>query len=306
MQYHEINLRIPAHDVDTAAAIANMVVPYGLYIEDYSDIEEVAPQIAHVDLIEQELLERDREHAIIHLYIPEEENPAEAVSFLQERFTVEGIPHEVTQASVNEEDWATAWKKYYFPTKIGERLVVVPSWETYEKGENEVVLTMDPGMAFGTGTHETTQLCMRLLEENVVPGAALLDIGTGSGILAVSALLLGAGRAVGVDIDEVAVRVAGENAAANGVSNRVDFIAGDLAEKVTGKFSIVTANIVADVIIRLIPDLYRFLEPGSVFIASGIIDARENDVIAALEAAGYRVSKRLASGGWVALLAGMK
>lgn len=306
MQYHEINLRIPAHDVDTAAAIANMVVPYGLYIEDYSDIEEVAPQIAHVDLIEQELLERDREHAIIHLYIPEEENPAEAVSFLQERFTVEGIPHEVTQASVNEEDWATAWKKYYFPTKIGERLVVVPSWETYEKGENEVVLTMDPGMAFGTGTHETTQLCMRLLEENVVPGAALLDIGTGSGILAVSALLLGAGRAVGVDIDEVAVRVAGENAAANGVSNRVDFIAGDLAEKVTGKFSIVTANIVADVIIRLIPDLYRFLEPGSVFIASGIIDARENDVTAALEAAGYRVSKRLASGGWVALLAGMK
>lgn len=306
MQYNEITLRVPVAQVDTAASIANLVVPYGLYIEDYSDIEELAPQIAHVDLIEQELLDRDRTHALLHIYIPTAENPAEAVSFLKDRFTAAEIPYELTEVSVDEEDWATAWKKYYFPTRIGKRLVVVPSWETYERSQNDVVLTMDPGMAFGTGTHDTTRLCVELLEQTVRPGDTLLDVGTGSGILAIAALLLGAGHALGIDIDEVAVRVARENAAANGVSQRCSFLSGDLTDKVNGKFSIITANIVADVIIRLSTDLPRFLDSRGVFIASGIIDAREQDVTDALEAAGLTVTGRAAAGGWVALTAGMK
>ena len=303
MQYSEIRIQVRTQDVDTAGAIAGLVVPYGFYIEDYSDIEELAPQIAHIDLIEQELLERDRTHAVIHLYISPDENPAEAVSFLRERFDAAGISYTVQTDLVDEEDWATAWKKYYFPTKIGERLVICPSWESYAPAPGETVLTMDPGMAFGTGTHETTRLCIQLLEEAVTPGMDLLDIGTGSGILAIAALLFGARAAVGVDIDEVAVRVARENAKANGVGGRARFIAGDLAAKVDGVFPVVTANIVADVIIRLIPDLGRFLTEGGAFIASGIIDARERDVTSALEAAGYRVEKRCESGGWVALLA---
>lgn len=303
MQYSEIRIQVRTQDVDTAGAIAGLVVPYGFYVEDYSDIEELAPQIAHVDLIEQELLERDRTHAVIHLYISPGENPAEAVSFLRERFDAVGIAYTVETDLVDEEDWATAWKKYYFPTKIGERLVIRPSWESYDPASGETVLTMDPGMAFGTGTHETTRLCIQLLEEAVTPGADLLDIGTGSGILAIAALLFGARSAVGVDIDEVAVRVARENADANGVGDRARFVAGDLAAKVDGVFPIVTANIVADVIIRLIPDLGRFLARGGAFIASGIIDAREQDVTLALKAAGYRVEKRRESGGWVALLA---
>ena len=301
MQYSEVKIKVPTAWVDTAAAVANMVVPYGLYIEDYSDIEELAPQIAHVDLIEQELLERDRSHAVIHIYISPEENPMEAISFVRERLEAEEVPHTIEDAKVDEEDWSTAWKKYYFPTKIGEQLVVCPSWETYAPKDGEIVLTMDPGMAFGTGTHDTTRLCMQLLERYVEKGARLLDVGTGSGILAISALLLGAEYAVGVDIDEVAVRVAKENAQANGVLERADFFAGDLTAKVSGKFGVVSANIVADVIIRLIPDLGRFLLPGGVFIASGIIDTREADVVSALEAAGYEVCDRMESGGWVAL-----
>ncbi|WP_368233665.1 50S ribosomal protein L11 methyltransferase [Anaerotruncus rubiinfantis] len=303
MQYSEVKLKIATRDAETAAAIANLVVPYGLYIEDYSDIEELAPQIAHVDLIEQELLERDREHAVIHFYIAPEENPMEAVSFVSERLGAAGIGFSVESEKVDEEDWATAWKKYYYPTKVGGRLVVCPSWETYAPKPGEVVLTMDPGMAFGTGTHDTTRLCMQLLEKYVSPGAHLLDVGTGSGILAVAALLLGAESAVGIDIDEVAVRVAKENAEANGVADRVEFLAGDLTAKVDGKFAVVTANIVADVIIRLIPDLERFLRPDSVFIASGIIDTRAGDVTGALAAAGYEVAERRESGGWVALAA---
>ncbi len=303
MQYQEIIFQVPALQVDTAAAIANLAVPYGIYIEDYSDIEETAPKIAHVDLIEQELLERDREHALIHLYIPLEQNLGEAISFLQERFQAAAIPYTVTQNVVNEEDWATAWKRYYSPTKIGSRLVVVPSWESYQKKPDEIILTMDPGMAFGTGTHETTQLCLQLLEQYISSESHLLDIGTGSGILAIASLLLGGKNAVGVDIDETAVRVAKENAAANGVADRIEWIAGDLAQKVNGKFHIITANIVADVIIRFIPDLKRFWMPGSVFIASGIIDSREQDVIQALSKAGMKILQRVTAGGWVALAA---
>ncbi|MCI8648565.1 MAG: 50S ribosomal protein L11 methyltransferase [Anaerotruncus sp.] len=303
MQYSEVKIKIPTAQIEPASAIANMVVPYGIYIEDYSDIEELAPQIAHVDLIEQELLERDREHAIIHVYISPEENPLEAISYISRQLDTEQIPYTIEREQVDEQDWANNWKKYYFPTKVGDRLVVCPSWEQYQPKPDEVVLTMDPGMAFGTGTHDTTRLCMQLLERYITPAATLLDIGTGSGILAVAALLLGAQQAVGVDIDEVAVRVAKENAAANQVTGRVTFLAGDLTEKVHGQFSVITANIVADVIIRLIPSLAQFLAPDGVFIASGIIDTRETEVLAALEQAGYQLEQRRESGGWVALSA---
>lgn len=306
MQYSEIRLKVPTQQVETAAAIANMVVPYGLYVEDYSDIEELAPQIAHVDLIEEELLQRDREHAVIHIYIPVSENPLEAISFIRRQMEQEQIPYQLEDNEISEEDWADNWKKYYFPTKVGEKLVVCPSWESYETKPGEIKLVLDPGMAFGTGTHDTTQLCMQLLETYCTKESTLLDVGTGSGILAVSALLLGAKEAVGVDIDEVAVRVAKENALQNGVDTRVRFHAGDLTEKVSGRFSIVTANIVADVIIRLLPSLEDFLEPDAVFIASGIIDAREQDVAAALDSAGYRICAKKEAGGWVALAAKRK
>ena len=303
MQYNEIKVKVNTKDAETAAAIANLVVPYGLYIEDYSDIEELAPQIAHVDLIEQELLERDREHAIIHLYVAPEENPLEAVSFLRARLDADGIAHTIQWEKVEEEDWATAWKQFYHPTHVGEHLVVCPSWEPYERQPGEVVLTLDPGMAFGTGTHETTRLCMELLEEVVTPETRLLDVGTGSGILAVAALLLGAQSAVGVDIDEVAVRVARENAQQNGVSDRVAFLAGDLTQRVEGSYQVVSANIVADVILRLLPDLGRFLLPQGTFIASGIIDTREQEVADAIAAAGYQVLEIRRMGGWTAIRA---
>ncbi|MBC8584011.1 50S ribosomal protein L11 methyltransferase [Youxingia wuxianensis] len=301
MQYSEVRVKIPAKRVETASAIANMVVPYGIYIEDYSDIEQQVPQIAHVDLIEQELLDRDRETAVIHVYISPQESPLEAISFLEERLNKEQIPYEIETDKIEEEDWATAWKKYYNPTKVSDRLVVCPSWEEYTPEQEEVVLLMDPGMAFGTGTHDTTRLCMQLLEQYVDKDTNLLDIGTGSGILAVAALLLGAKSAVGCDIDQVAVKVAEENARLNQVEERATFHCGDLTQKVTGKFHVISANIVADVIIRLVPQLDGLLEKGGTFIASGIIDTREMDVIDALAGAGYILDERRQSGGWVAL-----
>lgn len=301
MEWSEVTVKVPAAKVDDAAAITQMVVPYGIYIEDYSDLVTEAPKIAHIDLIDEELLARDRTHALIHLYIKPTENPNEAVSFLTERFTSEQIPFEISTVKVKEEDWATEWKKYYHPIKVGKRLVVCPSWEHYDLAEDEVMISLDPGMAFGTGTHDTTRLCMQLLEEHVTAQTTVLDMGCGSGILSIAAMLLGGKSAVGVDIDDTAVRVANENAAMNHVTEKTTFLCGDLTDKVSGTFDLICANIVADVIIRLSPVIPQFLKQDGVFIASGIIAERADEVVSALEAIGLHIVKRAESGGWVAL-----
>ena len=206
MDWTEVTISVNAKDVDKAGDIANMVVPYGIYIEDYSNLEEEAWEIAHIDLIDEDLLQKDRSKALIHIYISPEESPAEAVAFLRERYTAEGIESEISLDSCVEEDWINNWKQYFKPIPVGEKLLIRPTWEEVQDSSGRIVLDLDPGLAFGTGTHETTRLCMELLEKYVQPGMDVLDVGCGSGILSVAALLLGAEKAVGVDIDELAVK----------------------------------------------------------------------------------------------------
>ena len=268
MDWTEICISVNAKDVDLAGDIAQMVVPYGIYVEDYSHLEEEAREIAHIDLIDEELLQKDRTKALVHIYISPEENPAEALSFLRERYEAEGIPYTVSTASCAEEDWINNWKKYFKPIPVGKSLLIRPTWEDAYEPQGRKVLHLDPGLAFGTGTHETTRLCMELLEEFLTPGQRMLDVGCGSGILSVAALLLGAGEAVGVDIDGL----------------------------------VVAANIVADVIIRLTGDVERFMKPGALYVMSGIIDAREADVLRAIEGR-FAVEARREEKGWVALAA---
>ncbi len=303
----EIKIEVPAAQVDLAGAIANMAVPYGIYIEDYSDLEEGALEIAHIDLIDEELLQKDRTKAVIHIYISPEENPAEAVSFLEERYRAEGIPHTITCQNCAKEDWINNWKKYFKPIPVGEKLLIRPLWEeTFENPEHRTVIDLEPGLAFGTGTHETTRLCLELLEKYVKPGCDFLDMGCGSGILSVAALLLGAKSAVGVDIDPLAVKTAVENAKTNGVAEKFTGICGNLAEKlvgnpaVPGKFQVVAANIVADIVIELSKDAPRFLDSDSVYIVSGIIDTREQDVLNAI-GGDFEVVERREEKGWIAM-----
>lgn len=301
----ELKIEVPAEQADLAGAIANMVVPYGIYMEDYSHLEEEAMEIAHIDLIDEELLQKDRTKAIIHIYISPEANPAEAVSFLEERFRAEGIPFALSLDSCVEEDWINNWKKYFHPIPVGEKLLIRPLWEDEYDPQGRTVLHLEPGLAFGTGTHETTRLCLELLEKYITPGVDFLDMGCGSGILSVAALLLGAKSAVGVDIDPLAVKTAQENAQTNGVADRFTGICGNLAEKVTGKFQVVAANIVADVVILLSKDAPRFLTPDSTYIISGIIDTREQDVLNALEPT-FQVIERREEKGWVAMALKLK
>ncbi len=204
---------------------------------------------------------------------------------------------------VREADWADAWKNYFFPVRVGDRLVVKPSWQEYLAGDGDLVIELDPGMAFGTGTHQTTVMCLRLLEETVRPGDIVFDVGTGSGILAVAAAKLGAGEVRAVDNDPVAVRVAGANVAANAVGDRVTVAAGDLVSGLAGQADVVVANIIADAIVRLAPAVPDRLADGGVFLAGGIITGRLGDTVDAVLAAGLTVERVLEDGEWATILA---
>ena len=300
MNWTEITVAVANRDTDTAAAIANMTVPYGIYIEDYSDLEQGAEEIAHIDLIDEELVAKDRDTSVIHIYISECDNAAEALEFLKERLTAEGIGYKAEAVGVNDSDWNENWKKYFHATEIGEKLAIVPSWEKYDNKDNRTILQIDPGAAFGTGTHATTSLCLDMLQSYVDDNTEMLDIGCGSGILAVASVLLGAKTAVGVDIDAQSVKTAKENAEINSVTDKTEFIVGDLAEKVRGKYSVVCANIVADVVIRLLENVKNYMEADAVLIVSGIIDLRENDVLNAAEKQGFTVIEKRYKDNWCA------
>lgn len=296
MEWTDIRLTVAKADAENAEAVATMIAEGGIYIEDYSDIEQQVAEIAHVDLIEQELLNKPRDTVIIHIYLQPEESPVETLALIAARMESADIAYTVETDQVEQEDWQNGWRKYYHPMEIGKRLAVVPSWQEYET--DRVKLILDPGLAFGTGGHETTSLCMEALDERVQGGERVLDIGTGSGILAIAALKLGAACAEGVDIDPVAVRTAGENAALNGVQDKLTVLVGDLSDKASGKYEIITANIVANAIMALAPAVPGLMAENATFIASGIIDTRKDEVITALEAAGLAVLEVKEKRGW--------
>ena len=253
MEWTDIRLTVAKADADNAEAVATMIAEGGIYIEDYSDIEQQVAEIAHVDLIEQELLDKPRDQVIIHLYLEPGASPVETLALIAARMEAAGIAYTVETEGVEQEDWQNGWRKYYHPMEIGQRLAVVPSWQEYDT--DRVKLILDPGLAFGTGGHETTSLCLEALDERVKGGERVLDIGTGSGILAIAALKLGAASAEGVDIDPVAVRTAGENAALNGVADKLTVLVGDLSDKASGTYDIITANIVANANEEVLHDL---------------------------------------------------
>lgn len=305
MEWTEINISVLPQDADKAGDIAQMVVPYGIYIEDYTGLEKQVQEIAHIDLIDEELLQKDRSRAIIHVYISPEENPAEAIAFLGERYTAEGIDHKIETKGCEEEDWLNNWRQYFHPTPIGEKLLIRPTWrDNYDAGER-IVLNIDPGLAFGTGNHETTRLCLETLEKYIHGGEKILDVGCGSGILAIAGLLLGAKEALGVDIDQMAVKTAEENAQINGVADRFNVVCGNLTDKVSGKYDVIAANIVADAIIMLSSGVKNFMDENTVYIMSGIIDTRRDDVVNAIKN-DFEIVEEITDNGWVCLVAKAK
>ena len=298
-QWTQIKVKVKLERLDEAVAIMNMVSNY-LQIEDYSDIDL---KTCYGDLIDETILNADKTVAYVSVYLPIDGGVADTLVFLRERFGALNPEAEITVSGVNEEDWANSWKAYYKPIKIGERIVIVPAWEKYTAEPDEIVVRMDPGMAFGTGTHETTRLVIKLLEKYIKSGMRVADVGCGSGILAICASKLGAGECKAYDIDPVAVKVANENIKDSGLTN-VTCEVSDLlkqVDKTGGTYDVICANIVADIIIRMMPDVGTLMDENSVILASGIIVERSEDVINGFAEHGFKIVERIDENGWCAL-----
>ena len=298
----QFKVTVPIEQLDQTSAVMSMVSNY-LQIEDYSDIDL---KTCYGDLIDESILNADKTIASVSVYLPADSGTADTVHFLKERFSALGIDAKITISGVCEEDWANSWKAYYKPIEIGEKIVIVPAWEKYDAPEGKLVVRMDPGMAFGTGSHETTRLVIGLLEKYVREGQRVLDVGCGSGILAICAAKLGARECRAYDIDPVAVKVARENVKDSGLDNVTcdtsDLLRG--VDKSGGTYDVICANIVADIIIRMTPDIGEFMNEGSVILASGIICERADDVINCFTSHGLRIIEKAEENGWCALVVG--
>ena len=286
-------------DLDGIVAVMSML-DNGLMIEDYSDFSLNG---MYGELVDESILNADREAVRVSLFVPEERNPLEYREFLQTRLPALGIEGEISLEGMNEDDWAESWKQYYKPVPLG-KVTIVPAWEKYEAKDGEVIIRMDPGMAFGTGTHETTRLVIRLMQDEEIEGKRVLDVGTGSGILSICASKLGAKSCNAYDIDPMAVKVARENCIADGCDN-ITVGVSDLLRGVDlsgGKYNFCVANIVADIIIRMLPDVKDYVVSGAPLILSGIIGERADEVREAVIKNGFTVEKEIKENDWVGIL----
>ena len=286
-------------DLDTITAVMSML-DNGLMIEDYSDFSLNG---MYGELVDEAILNADKDTVKVSLFVPDERSAAEYRDFIESRLAALGVAAEICAEGMNEDDWAESWKQYYKPVPLG-KVTIVPAWESYEAREGEVVIKMDPGMAFGTGTHETTRLVIRLMQDLIKGGERVLDVGTGSGILSICASKLGAESCNAYDIDPVAVKVARENAIADGCSN-ITVGVSDLLRGVDlscGKYDFCVANIVADIIIRMLPDIKAYLKDGAPLILSGIIEERSESVREAVLKEGFKIEKVISENDWIGML----
>lgn len=308
MTYSEIVFTVDSKDKEIASDIVGMLNCGGIYIEDYTDLED-DPTVKQVGIVDEALLEKDKTKVLLHVYADEHTSVENCLAFVSDRFSSESITYEVEIKHVDEEDYANSWKQYYKPIKIGNRIVVVPEWEPYEKADGEITVALNPGMAFGTGTHETTSMCIEALQDIVFEGDEVLDIGCGSGILSVTALLCGANRADATDIDRNAVNVAYENAELNGVKDRLHATEDNILSAESPirtarkKYNVVIANIVADVIIEICGFVKTLIKPYGCFVASGIISERLDDVVKAMNDNGLCVAAIHEKRGWNCIIA---
>ncbi len=308
MQWMEVSILTSQEATEAVANIFHELKVGGVVIDDPVLINRLRKSEWEItDIPEQ----KDVETVTVSAYFPKNEYFFERMKELEGALKglEEIFPHcqkaPAKFREVCEEDWANAWKQYFHPIKVGRKIVIKPTWEDYLPTPAELVVELDPGMAFGTGTHHTTTLCIQAMEDLVQPQSVVYDVGTGSGILAVIAAKLGAAQVCAVDIDPVAVRVAKENVELN-ATPQVSVAEGDLLTGVDGKADLIVANIIADIIIRVLPDVPVRLKSRGIFLASGIIVERLEDVCRAAEQVGLQVVKVVEQAGWAVVQMGRK
>lgn len=305
MQWIEVNVQVTHEAVEVVADILTAAGTSGVAIEDPQLINNLRNSGTWelCDIPEQE----NTEIVTVSAYYADDEKLQDRLKQIESELAAveERIGSfrfgNIRFRSLSEKDWANEWKQYFHVTHVGESLVIKPSWEEYNPKEGEHVIKIDPGMAFGTGTHHTTNMCMARLEKVLPANAEVFDVGTGSGILAIAAALLGAKSVKAVDIDAVAVRVARENIADNGLEDKIEVKEGDLLRGTEGQADVIIANIIADIIIMLLKDIPGKLKDEGIFLASGIISDRRADVEAAAAEVGMKVDHVDEKGGWVVM-----
>lgn len=308
MDWREVVVKVEEAAVDAVNDILMDCGAGGVVIEDPALVRKnIADNIWDAYDFTEEFLNRD--YIEVKAYLPCDNRLNDRIGQLEKMLEVlnsgslTNLVKGLSFSEVREEDWAHSWKRYYKPVKAGEKIVIKPTWEEYNPAPNDLIVELDPGMAFGTGTHPTTVMCIKFLEQVIKGGETVFDIGTGSGVLAIVAAKLGAREIKAVDIDNVAVESAKTNVSQNHVSYIVEVMQGNLLEKVKGQADVAVANIVADVIILVCPDVAKVVKPGGKFIASGIIWPRAEEVIEEVKQAGFTIMEVAREGEWVSLLA---
>jgi len=302
MDYTEVTVSTATQGAEIVSDLLMRLGAVGTQILDRADLPDPSKPTANWELMDQSVIDAMPEDVQVKAWFGQDELQ-KVLGPLREQLALLKGPGmgtlEVTLQGVKEEDWSENWKQYYKPFRIGKHLVVKPTWEDWDSRPGDLIIEIDPGMAFGTGTHETTGMCVSLIEKYYRSGT-LLDVGTGSGILAIAAARLGAKGIVAVDIDPDAVRVAQENVAHNGLADAILVKQGDLLQGLSQQFDFAVANILAPVICMLAVPLKKHLTPGGIFICSGIIAEAEGDVRDALLSAGYVIDEVCHRGDWVA------
>ena len=313
MKWTEVLIKVDPQAVEAVTDILYGLGAQGVAIDEPVDVQKLREDELYWDYIEEKLLENDTEETKIMAYFSEEEtNLPEKIAVIREKIrnlTEFGLSigsGTVELSNVNQEDWESAWKQYFKPVHVTDRIVVKPEWEEYSPQEGEIVIEIDPGMAFGTGTHETTSMCINQIEKNLKAGDMVIDIGSGSGILSMAAVLLGAEKATGVDLDPVAVRVALENVELNNLQDKIEILHGNLTDVIREKADIVVANIMADIILILLEDVREFIKDDGLFISSGIIQEKRAAVEARLLEKNFSIVEVETKGEWCAITAQKK
>jgi len=304
MDWQEISVSTQPEAVEAVSDLFHRLGAGGVVIED-PDILLRMTQSGQWDAYELPQKRLEQLQPVVKGYLPVNEELPEKQEELKTGLAQIALrlcqePYRVDLITINEEDWANSWKAYFKPLKISEKLVIRPTWEPYAARSGEIVLDLDPGMAFGTGSHVTTVMCACLLEKYIRPGDSVIDVGAGTGILAMGAARLGAGEVLAVDYDPVAVKVARENVQQNNLDDKVRVLSNDLLTGLEITADLITANIIADIIIRLLPQVKSRLYPEGIFIASGIIKERKAEVTAAARKLGFMLVEEREEEGWTA------
>lgn len=303
--YIEIKIKVNIYNLEKIENIFYKLGRFELYVEDPRHLYEENSLNFDTYFNEDEILVDGKEICIVKYYISEKENVAEFLDIIKSMIQYENIDCSFETQEVLEEDWANNWKKYYHTFKIDDRVVIKPEWESYEESDDEILINIDPGMAFGTGTHETTKLCIQMLCKYMKDGYFVYDVGTGSGILGILAAKLNARKVVAIDLDKVSVSAAKYNVKLNDISN-IEVIEGNLLDKMSEKGDIIVSNIIAEIICDLIPDVIKALNRDGIFIISGIIDSKVDLIKNSLSKYNMEIIDESKENGWYAFAVKIK